>query len=257
MRRMRRLSIVLIIAGLALLAVPPAQWATAAYRQKQLEQKFLRGGSLPSAPAPKVDDFSAWESGETDGEVHPDAIQNRFTDQVLGYFWEDPALEIPAELKEWAELNQPSPEFLANFPGALIRIPAIKAHAIVLYGTSLRTLAQGPGFYEVGALPGDGGNVAIAGHRTTYGAWFRNVDQLDDGDLIELIYRGVEYHYAVERVWVIEANDWSVVAPTETPSLTLTACHPPGSAAYRMAVRARLVKVDDPDSRPPTPDIPA
>lgn len=258
-RWLRRLSLFMIIAGLILIAIPPVQWGWARWMQWRLEQQFEAGGGNWSAASWSFNDLSQLWSGAapTPGETHEvGEVESSLTEQLLGYFWEDPSLTIPEELQGWAELNQPDPAIMQNFPGAMIRIPKIKVRAIVLYGTSLRTLAQGPGFYEVGALPGNPGNVAIAGHRTTYGAWFRHVDQLEQGDLIELTFQGAEYRYAVERVWVIAANDWSVVAPTEKPALTLTACHPPGSAAYRIAVRANLIQTIDPYSRPATGDIP-
>lgn len=259
-RWVRRLSLFMIITGLILIAIPPLQWGWAAWMQWRLEQQFAAGGGTWSGSSSAFDNLAQLWPGNTPAPAETQEageVQGTLAEQLLGYFWEDPSLTIPEELQGWAELNQPDPAVMQNFPGAMIRIPKIKVRAIVLYGTSLRTLAQGPGFYEVGALPGNPGNVAIAGHRTTYGAWFRHVDQLEKGDLIELTFQGAEYRYAVERVWVIAANDWSVVAPTEKPVLTLTACHPPGSAAYRIAVRAHLIQTIDPDARPPTGDIPA
>src|SRR5690606_16192394 len=104
-----------------------------------------------------------------------------------------------------------------------------------------RHLRQGPGFYPEGSLPHLGGNVAIAGHRTTYGAWFRHLDRLQPGDLIRLVYKGEIYNYEVEWIREIAANDWSVIAQTDEHVLTLTTCHPPGSSAYRLAVRARWI----------------
>ncbi|HLS89061.1 MAG TPA: class E sortase [Sphingobacteriaceae bacterium] len=256
-RWLRRLSMLMIIAGIILISIPPLQWGWAAYMQWRLEKQFEAGGAWAGSSSPLIDLSQLWP-GLTPAETQDvGEVESSLTEQLLGYFWEDPSLTIPEELQGWAELNQPDPAIMKDFPGAMIRIPKIKVRAIVLYGTSLRTLAQGPGFYEVGALPGNPGNVAIAGHRTTYGAWFRHVDQLEQGDLIELTFQGAEYRYAVERVWVIAANDWSVVAPTEKPVLTLTACHPPGSAAYRIAVRANLIQTIDYDGRPPTADMPA
>lgn len=138
------------------------------------------------------------------------------------------------------------------FAGAArITIPAAGVHAEVVDGTTVEHLAQGPGFYPEGSLPHLGGNVAIAGHRTTYGAWFRHLDRLEAGDPIFLLYDGNLYRYEVERVWVIAYNDWSVIAPTGEHVLTLTTCHPPGSSAYRLAVRARWVETIDLNARAP------
>lgn len=127
-----------------------------------------------------------------------------------------------------------------NFTGAMIEIPAINLSAVVQRGTTSDILNRGPGWYEQSALPGQG-NTAIAGHRTMYGSWFRHLDSLNTGDDINLTFDGWVYHYKVERVFPVANNDWSVIEPTEAPALTLTTCHPVGSAAQRLVVRAALV----------------
>ena len=146
---------------------------------------------------------------------------------------------------------EPNPEPRLFAGAARITIPAAGVHAEVVGGTTAEHLAQGPGFYPEGSLPHLGGNVAIAGHRTTYGAWFRHLDRLEAGDPIFLLYDGSLYRYEVERVWVIAYNDWSVIAQTGEHVLTLTTCHPPGSSAYRLAVRARWVETIDLNARAP------
>jgi sortase A len=110
----------------------------------------------------------------------------------------------------------------------------------VLRGTTTEILNKGPGWYEESALPGQG-NTAIAGHRTMHGAWFRHLDSLNTGDEIKLTFDGWVYNYTVEKVFPISNNDWSVINPTAYPALTLTTCHPVGSAAQRLVVRAALV----------------
>jgi sortase A len=100
----------------------------------------------------------------------------------------------------------------------------------------------GAGHYPNTPLPGQDGNVAIAGHRTTYGKPFNRVDELNVGDRIWLITPVGEYEYEVSKdPWVTGPRDWSVIEPTSAPSLTLTTCHPKGSAAERLIVRAELV----------------
>jgi sortase A len=126
------------------------------------------------------------------------------------------------------------------FTGALIEIPAINLSAVVLRGTGTEILNKGPGWYEQSTLPGQG-NTAIAGHRTMHGAWFRHLDSLNAGDEIKLTFDSWVYNYKVERVFPIANNDWSVIDPTPYPALTLTTCHPVGSAAQRLVVRAALV----------------
>lgn len=126
-----------------------------------------------------------------------------------------------------------------------ILIPAIKVNALVRGGTNKEELKKGPGIYEKSPMPSqEGGNVCIAGHRTTYGAWFRNVDKLREGDEVILEYQGNKYIYKVERVFVVEKNDWSVTKPTGYSAITLTSCHPLRSSKQRIVVRGRLERVE-------------
>lgn len=113
--------------------------------------------------------------------------------------------------------------------------------AVVVKGTSRADLKKGPGWIEWTDLPGPKGNVGIAGHRTTFGAPFRRLDTLAAGDTIELYSRYRRYVYVVTEQLVVTPDRTDVVASTEEPMLTLTACHPPYSARYRLIVRAELV----------------
>lgn len=122
-----------------------------------------------------------------------------------------------------------------------IEIPRIGVNAAVVNGTTPEYLKEGPGLYEISPLPGDeNANVLIAAHRTTYGAWFRKVDKLTEGDDIILKFQGKNYNYKIEKVFTIEKNDWSVTEPQGYSSLTLTSCHPLGSSRQRIVVRAKL-----------------
>ncbi len=128
----------------------------------------------------------------------------------------------------------------------VIRIPKINVEAAVMEGTTVEMLKKGPGLYEISPLPTDvEGNVCIAGHRTTYGAWFRHVDQLSEGDEILLEFQDKTYHYKTERVFIIAKNDWTVTQPTGYAVLTLTACHPLRSSKQRIVVRAKLDRILD------------
>jgi sortase A len=87
-----------------------------------------------------------------------------------------------------------------------------------------------------------GSNVCIAGHRTTYGAWFRHVDKLEEGDEILLDYDGTSYAYQVEKVFIVAKNDWSITEAVGYSALTLTSCHPLRSSKQRIVVRAKLME---------------
>ena len=112
---------------------------------------------------------------------------------------------------------------------------------MVMYeGIRMTTLDNGPGHWPVSAMPGQAGNVVVGGHRTSKHKVFRNIDDLVAGD--EIIYRDEagEHVYIVNRVEVVEPTDVWIVNPTDTPTTTLFACHPPGSTRQRIVVFADL-----------------
>ncbi len=121
-------------------------------------------------------------------------------------------------------------------------IPRIDLEAGVFPGTSQKLLAKGPGHYEETPLPGEKGNCAIAGHRTMHGHPFRHLDQLEKGDEIMIYTADAKFTYSVIEQKVVKPTDLSVIAPTEEAMLTLTACHPVGSARQRLVIVAQLVE---------------
>lgn len=134
-------------------------------------------------------------------------------------------------------------------PLTRIIIPAMGTDTIVVEGTSNKALNTGAGHYPNTPLPGEPGNVAIAGHRTTYGKPFSNLEVLRPGDQITLITPFAEHLYEViepfdghSNPWITTASDWSAVNPTTDATLTLTTCHPKGSDKQRLIARAKLVE---------------
>ena len=126
-------------------------------------------------------------------------------------------------------------------PLTRLEIPKLGVDVIVVQGTSLSALRAGAGHYPSAPLPGQRGNVAIAGHRTTYGRQFNRIDELRPGDEIDLTTPAGRYVYKVSRMpWVTDPYDWTVAGPSNDYLLTLTSCHPKGSAAHRIIVRAKL-----------------
>lgn len=124
-----------------------------------------------------------------------------------------------------------------------IKIPALGVDTVVVEGITPSALRAGAGHYPQTPLPCEGGNVSIAGHRTTYGRPFGNVDQLKPGDTIELTTPIGGCVYQVSRdPFVVAPTELSVIEPTGERSLTLTTCHPKGSAAQRLIIRATWVK---------------
>ncbi len=120
-----------------------------------------------------------------------------------------------------------------------IRIPSIDVNVVVVEGTTASALKAGAGHYPATALPCETGNVGIAGHRTTYGRPFHNLDRLKPGDEIILETPLGRCSYKVDRdPFVVAPTDLSVVDQTDTATLTLTTCEPKGSAARRLIVKA-------------------
>lgn len=116
----------------------------------------------------------------------------------------------------------------------------------VVQGVSLGDLQRGPGHYPGTALPGEKGNFAVAGHRTTYGAPFFNLDQLRKGDEVLVTARdGKRYTYRVHSQEIVSPSDTWVVGPDPLErgrnTLTLTTCNPRFSNAQRLIVFAELV----------------
>jgi sortase A len=122
-----------------------------------------------------------------------------------------------------------------------IRIPRIKANFVVVDGTDTASLRKGPGIYDDVPFPGAPGTTAIAGHRTTYLAPFRKIDELRRGDEITLEMPYGRLTYEVEKQRIVAPTEVSVVKRVGYDRLVLSACHPLYSAARRIVVFARLV----------------
>ena len=128
-------------------------------------------------------------------------------------------------------------------PIAKIQIPRIDIDSVVVQGTSREELKKGPGHYPATPLPGQYGNAAIAGHRTTYGAPFNRLDELQKGDFILTQSLVGESVYVVSEVIIVAPTDVGVVANTpDEPWLTLTTCNPEYSARERLVVKAKMVE---------------
>lgn len=125
---------------------------------------------------------------------------------------------------------------------ARIEIPAIGVSEYVVEGTDVDSLRKGPGHYPETPLPGERGTSAIAGHRTTYGAPFRHIDQLERGDRISIDMPDGRFVYRVELTKIVDDQDLSVLEPVGHQRLMLSACHPLYSAAQRIIVFARLAR---------------
>jgi sortase A len=131
-----------------------------------------------------------------------------------------------------------------------LSIPKLKLDVLVVEGTTPAALKAGAGHYIGSPLPGETGNVAIAGHRTTYGRPFNRLDEMKAGDIVFLDTPFARYEYKVvptfdgrENPHPVLPTDFHVVSKPSDPAahlLTLTTCHPKGSARQRLILRLTL-----------------
>ncbi len=124
---------------------------------------------------------------------------------------------------------------------ARIQVPRLGLSTVVVEGTDYwSSLSKGPGHYPNTAVPGLGRTVAIAGHRTTFAAPFRHIDELEAGDPITLRLPYGTFSYHVVRHRIVDNGDWSIIRNVGHDQLVLSACHPLYSASQRYVVFARL-----------------
>ncbi|MGZ5319883.1 MAG: class E sortase [Solirubrobacterales bacterium] len=125
-----------------------------------------------------------------------------------------------------------------------IKVPGIGMNLVLMNGTDTETLRRGPGRYPQTPLPGLGGTTGIAGHRTTYSAPFRRINEIEDGDEIRIELPYADFTYEVQKHQIVDPGDVHIVNPVGYERIVLTACHPLYSAAQRYAVFARLTGVE-------------
>ena len=166
-----------------------------------------------------LDRFAALQAGATAGTAAPDL-----------------SLWSPGRIAAWRNaLLEPAPP-----PLAVMRIPKIRLEVAILPGTDEGTLNRAVGHIEGTALPGTDGNSGLAAHRDGF---FRGLKDVAPGDAIEIdTLQGTEV-YRIERIWIVDPEDVSVLGATDARALTLVTCYPfyfVGSAPERYIVRAVL-----------------
>jgi sortase A len=124
-----------------------------------------------------------------------------------------------------------------------IRIRKIDASYVIVKGTDPAALRRGPGIYDHTPFPGARGTTGIAGHRTTYLAPFRHIDELGPGDDIEVDMPYATFHYRVQKRQIVTPDSLWIIRRRPYDRLVLSACHPLYSAAKRIVVFARLASV--------------
>lgn len=181
---------------------------------------FLAGAGMFSYPV--VTDFYS--------RIHQDQLQETFREPEVAAAYRERRVEVGQGL-------------------TTLRIPKLGVEVLVVEGTTPTALRAGAGHYAETPLPGEPGNVGIAGHRTTYGRPLNRMDELEPGDLVELetpfevfTYRAMEPFDGHPNPWVVAPTQYDVVGQELQGSfLTLTTCHPKGSARQRLIMRFELV----------------
>ncbi|MGO9754019.1 MAG: class E sortase [Solirubrobacteraceae bacterium] len=219
MRRLiRDISSVLIIAGLLMVidaAVTviwqePVTAAIALVKRDQIDQRYLSFRTVPLS-----------------------AVQQRALQSLA---------EMPAKIAFLAQREAREVPTGAAI-GRLV-IDKIGVSFEIVQGTDTASLEKGPGHYPSTAFPGLGQTVAIAGHRTTYLAPFRNINELIHGDLIQVDMPYADFTYIVQYHQVVLPTAWWITDNVGYERLVLSACNPLYSASQRIVVFARLRAVD-------------
>lgn len=192
--------------------------------------------------------YVLWGTG-----IQTDRAQNELREQTIEA-WAAPQGAGAAEV----DLEQFDPDALDLGDGyALLRIPELGGdwEWVVVQGTELADLANGPGHYLHSANPGELGNLAIAGHRSGHGAPFHHLDRLAVGDTIEIETAAGVWTYTLDQgpviiepsdVWVIDPvpGEGPDAEPTER-RITLTTCHPRYGSTERMYVTGVLTSGEE------------
>jgi len=149
----------------------------------------------------------------------------------------EPAPSPAGTLPALAPLVLPPP---TGAPIGILRIPSIGLDQVVVEGVGTAQLRSGPGHYPETPLPGEAGNVAIAGHRTTYAHPFYDLSDVRPGAAIDISTTQGQFVYRATGTIVVSPSDVAVLDPIGRATLTLTTCNPPYSAASRLVLRATL-----------------
>ena len=192
----------------------PFTTAYTAYEQRRLESKL-------------DDQFDAYEPLRTPAVAHPGQPK--------------PKPPVRDDVRREARRYR-----LASDDGdaiARLKVPRLGLNAVVVNGTSVSDLRRGPGRHLESFMPGERELVYIAGHRTTYGAPFGDINELRRGDTItaELPYATIVYRVTGHRI--VDDNDLSVLETHHREQLVLQACHPRFFASQRYLVYAQPVSV--------------
>jgi sortase A len=204
----------------------------------------------------------AWQ--EPLSSIYGSLQQGKAEDQLTELEDRFPSEELLAQALSEGELEDRVRVLADAFAGEVTRgeaigrivIPRIDLNVVVVQGTDTASLQKGPGHYTLtdttpelreqgdgSAFPGQGETMGIAGHRTTYLAPFRRIDEIQPGDEITLQMPYATFTYTVQKHEIVSPDQVEIVKNVGYDRLVLTACHPLYSAAERYAQFAKLTDV--------------
>ncbi|MBV8979898.1 MAG: class E sortase [Acidimicrobiia bacterium] len=134
-----------------------------------------------------------------------------------------------------------------------VEIPKVGLSQPMFEGVGLDVLANGPGHWTGTAMPGDNGNVVVAGHRVTHTHPFLDIDQLQPGDQVIFTTAAGRFIYAVSQTFIVTPDATWIANPTTDPTFTLFACHPKHEKTHRIVVTGHLVNAERTGPAPAAP----
>ena len=185
--------------------------------------------------------YQLWGTGFATARAQ-DRLDQQFSQQLDAFV--PPAPEAAGE-PVTAPADLPIPA--SGDPIARLEIPSIGVDFIMVQGVELDVLKDGPGHFPQTPLPGQPGNSAVAGHRTTYKAPFHRIDEMTPGEEITVTTLQGSFTYRVDAQpdgrghFIVQPDALSILRQDIGNRLTLMACHPKYSAAQRIVVTATLV----------------
>jgi sortase A len=220
-----------------------ASWVALARALRILSTALITAGIVVLADVAMT---LAWK--EPISSIYGEIQQNKLEDELASLEGEFPNEAALAEIERLHGTKAKAKALANRFADQVevgdaigsIRIPSIDADYVLVEGTETAELQRGPGHYPYTSMPGQGGTVGVAGHRTTYLAPFRNIDDIDDGGEVILEMPYATFTYEVQRHEVVAPTDVQIVRDVGYERIVLTACHPLYSAAERYVVFAKL-----------------
>lgn len=237
----------MIIAGVLVLLYPIGTWGYTWWEQRQLREELEESNPAMVFTAATIDsgDFITLEQRAANAEATSNSVAVDASELAAAQAAQK-ALEQQRQA-QLAAFRAAADTFEAQVGGKTgepigkILIPSIGVDVVMLEGTSTGDLREGPGHWEETPFPGQGGNFVISGHRTTYGAPFRKLNDLEVDDIIDLVLPYAVARYAITRVIIVYPDEVEEVAQRGREQVSLAACHPLYSARQRIVAQGDLI----------------